>query len=179
MSAKSFELLLESAYSPEQPDVFQEGATAVYKQFEQAYSTTFLKTGKSSDEVNFRFERIRIGIAIAFIKAFVRLADNEKSKDVLTLLQQALQAKNTKEIDKTIQKNIASFDELYHEIFVNEQREYILALFERTLDADSKQELDELIQEGIELLQVVDFDRSHDDDDDDDPIDEDLLKSIK
>lgn len=177
MSAKSFELLLESAYAPEQPDILQEGATTVYQQFEETYNAIFLKTGKSTDEVNFRFERLRIGIAIAFIKAFIRLADNEKSKDVLTLLQQALQAKSTNEIDKTIQKNIASFDELYHEIFVNEQREHILALFERTLDADSKQELDELILEGLELLQEIDFDRSHDDDDD--PIDEDLLKSVK
>lgn len=177
MSARSFGLLLESAYAPETPDVFQEGATTVYKQFEQVYKSTILKTGKPTDELNFRFERLRIGIAIAFIKAFVRLADNEKSKEVLILLQQALQAKSTKEIDKVIQKNIASFDELYHEIFVNEQREYILALFERTLDADSKEELEELMLEGLELLQEVDFDRSHDDDDD--PIDEDLLKSIK
>jgi hypothetical protein len=177
MSAKSFELLLESAYAPEQPDVFKEGAITVYNQFEQVYKTTVLKTGKSTDEVNFRFERLRIGVAIAFIKAFVRLADNEKSKEVLTLLQQALKANSTNEIDKIIQKNIASFDELYHEIFVNEQREYILELFERTLDADAKQELDELMLEGLEFLQGVDLDQSHDDDDD--PIDEDLLKSIK
>lgn len=178
MSARSFGLLLESAYAPETPSVFQEGATTVYKQFEQEYKATILKTGQPSDELNYRFERLRLGVAIAFIKAFVRLADNEKSKDVLDLLQQALLAKNTHEIDKTIQKNIDSFDQLYHEIFVNEQREHLLALFERTLDAASKEELDELILEGLELLQEVDFDRKYDDEDDD-PIDEDLLNSLK
>ena len=72
----------------------------------------------------------------------------------------------------------ASFDQLYHEIFVNETREHLLALFERTLDAASKQELYELILEGLELLQDIDFDRTQDDDDDE-PIDEDLLNSIK
>lgn len=178
MSARSFGLLLESAYAPETPEVFREGATTVYKQFEEVYKATVLKTGHATDELNFRFERLRLGIAIAFIKAFVRLADNEKSKEVLGLLQQALQAKSTSEIDKVIQKNIAAFDQLYHEIFVNEQREHILALFERTLDAASKEELDELVLEGLDLLQEIDFDRSQDDEDED-PIDEDLLNSIR
>ena len=178
MSARSFELLLESAYYPEKPQVFKEGADTVYQQFEQVYRATILKTGTPTDELNFRYERLRLGVAIAFVKAFVRLADNEKSKEVLELLQEALQAKSAKDIDKVIQKNISSFDQLYHEIFVNEQREQILALFERSLDASSKQELDELMLEGLELLQDVDFDRSHDQDDDD-PIDEDLLNSIK
>ncbi len=178
MSARSFGLLLESAYAPETPAIFKEGATTVYKQFEDVYKTTMLKTGTATEELNFRFERLRLGTAIAFIKAFVRLADNEKSKEVLDLLQQALHAKSTNEIDKIIQKNIAAFDQLYHEIFVNEQREHILALFERTLDAASKEELDELVLEGLELLQEVDFDRAHDDQDDN-PMDEDLLNSIR
>lgn len=178
MNARSFGLLLETAYAPETPDVFKEGATTAYKQFEQEYKATILKNGAATDELNFRFERLRIGMAIAFIKAFVRIAYNEKSKDVLALLKQALEARSTKEIDKIIQKNIASFDELYHEIFVDEQRDYILGLFERTLDAGSKEELDELIMEGLDVLQEVDFDRSHDDDDGS-PIDEDLLNSLK
>ncbi len=179
MSARSFELLLETAYAPEKPAVFETGAASVYQKFEQAFKASRVqKGGQSTEELNYRFEILRLGIAIAFVKAFTRLADNENTKEVLDLLQQAIKAKNTREIDKIVQKKIALFDNLYHEIFVNEQREEILGLFERTLDAGSKEELDELIMEGLELLQEVDFDRSHDDDDDE-PIDEDLLKSLQ
>ncbi|QCR21037.1 hypothetical protein [Pontibacter sp. SGAir0037] len=176
MSARSFELLLESAYDPEQPDVFPDGAAAAYKNFEQAFKQ---QRGRASEEVNYSFEIVRLGVAIAFVKAFTRLAHNENTKEVLGLLKEALQAKNTKEIDKIVQKKIALFDNLYHEIFVNEQREQILSLFEQTLDASSKEELDELMLEGLELLQVIDFDANNDEGDDDEPLDEDFIKSIK
>jgi len=78
-----------------------------------------------------------------------------------------------------VQKRIAAFDNLYHEIFVNEQREQLLGLFEQTLDAGSKEELDELIFEGLELMQQVDWDANNDEDtDDQEPLDEDFLKSL-
>ncbi|WP_242927039.1 hypothetical protein [Pontibacter vulgaris] len=179
MSARSLELLLETAYAPEAPVALEGGAASVYQKFEQAFKASRLQKGnQASEELNYRFEILRLSVAIAFVKAFTRLADNENTKEVLDLLLQAIKAKNTREIDKIVQKKIALFDNLYHEIFVNAQREEILGLFERTLDAGSKEELDELIMEGLELLQDVDFDRTHDDDDDE-PIDEDLLKSIQ
>lgn len=179
MSARSFELLLNTAYAPETPQVFDEPAMAVYQRLEQALKASRPNAGKPSEELGFRFERLRLGVAIAFIKAYSRLADNEGAKDVLQLLQEAVNAKNTREIDKIIQKKIALFDNLYHEIFVNEQREHILELFERTLDAGTKEELDELILEGLELLQEVDFENIQQDDDDNDLLDEDFLKSIQ
>ncbi|WP_187261790.1 hypothetical protein [Pontibacter beigongshangensis] len=179
MSARSFDLLLETAFSPEAPHLFEEGAPAVYKKFEQVYKASRLQQQKTTaEELNFRYEIVRLGVAIAFIKAFSRLADNEGANEVLALLQQAIKAKSTKEIDKIIQKKIAAFDTLYQEIFVNEQREQILGLFERTLDAASKEELDELLLEGLELLQTIDFDHVADEDEDD-PIDDDFIKSIK
>ena len=178
MSAKSFELLLETAFAPQTPQVFEEPAAAVYQQLEQALKSSRTKGGKAIDEVGFRFERLRLGVAIALIKAYARLADNEGAKDVLQLLQEAVKAKSTREIDKIIQKKIGLFDNLYHEIFVNEQRENLLALFEQTLDATSKEEIDDLILEGLEALQEIDFDAPQADEDDE-PLDEDFLKSIQ
>lgn len=179
MSAKSFEMLLELAFDTEKPQVYEEGAANVYQHFEKAYKDAQKKGGKPTEELNFRFERLRLGVAMAFVKAFVRLADNEKSHEALEVLQDALKAKSTREIDKVVQKQIGKFDHLYHEIFVNEQREFILGLFERTLDAASKEELDELIFEGLELLPEVDWDtKGQDEDDDITPLDEDFLKSL-
>ena len=179
MSAKSFELLLDTAFAPEKPHVFEGSATTVYQQLEQALKASRLQQGKPSEEIGFRFERVRLGVAIAFIKAYARLADNEGAKDALALLLEAVKAKSTREIDKIIQKKIALFDNLYHEIFVNEQREHLLALFEQTLDATSKEEIDELILEGLEMLQDIDFEAAQHEEDDDEPLDEDFLKSIK
>jgi alpha-beta hydrolase superfamily lysophospholipase len=179
MSAKSFALLLDTAYAPETPKVFEEPAAAVYQKLEQAIKAARPQQSSPSEELGFSFERLRLGTAIALIKAYARLADNEGAKDVLQLLLEAVKAKNTREIDKIIQKKIALFDNLYHEIFVNEQREHILALFEQTLDASSKEELDELIMEGLELLQEIDFESAKHNDDDNEPLDEDFLKSIK
>ncbi|WP_114781755.1 hypothetical protein [Botryobacter ruber] len=178
MSARTFEMLLTTAYAPEKQHLFESGAAAAYQQFEQAYKASGRQRGMPQEELNFRFERVRLGVAIAFIKAYSRLADNEGAKEVLALLQEALTARSTKEIDRIIQKKINLFDNLYHEIFVNEQREQILAYFERTLDAASKEELDELMFEGLELLHETDFQHNHDDDEDNDQLDEDFLKSI-
>ena len=181
MSARSFDLLLETAFSPEAPHLFAEGAPAVYKKFEQTYKASRLQQQKTTaEELNFRYEVVRLGVAIAFIKAFSRLADNEGANEVLALLQEAVKAKSTKEIDKIIQKKIAAFDTLYQEIFVNEQREHLLALFEQTLDATAKEELDELIVESLEAVQDIDFDAPQPgEDEDDEPLDEDFIKSIQ
>lgn len=180
MSAKSFELLLQTAFDTDNPNVFAEGAPAVYQELERALRAAQTAKGSSQDNLNFRYERLRLGIAIAFVKAFLRLADNEKSQEVLEVLQDAIKAKSTQEIDKIIQKRIAAFDHLYHEIFVNPAREEILHLFERTLDASSMEELDELIFEGLELYAQIDWDAQHSEEDDDElpPLDEDFLKSL-
>ncbi len=153
----------------------------MYTDLERALREAKTSRGGSREQLSYRFERLRLGVAIAFVKAFIRLADNEKSKEVLEVLQEAVQAKNTREIDKVVQKRIATFDNLYHEIFVNPQREEILHLFEQTLDAGTKEELDELILDGLELLAEVDWDapqNPEEDDDDAEPLDEDFLKSL-
>ncbi|WP_347160197.1 hypothetical protein [Pontibacter chitinilyticus] len=180
MSARSFELLIESAYAPEQPQLFEGGLATAYQHLERALKASRVPGAKSADELGYRFEMVRLGVALAFVRAFTRLSDNEKSVEALAVLQEALKARNTKEIDKIIQKKIASFDHLYHEIFVNEQREQLLALFEQTLDAGTKEELDELILEGVELLQEIDWEAAsqHDDDEELPPLDEDFLKSL-
>lgn len=79
MSARSFELLLETAYDSPNPPVFEEGAAAVYTALERALREARIATGKSQEELSFRFERLRLGVAIAFVKAFVRLAQDRKS----------------------------------------------------------------------------------------------------
>jgi len=179
MSARSLELLLETAYDSGEAPVLAEGAGSIYQDFEKTHKASRTSAGKATDELNFRFERLRLVIALAFVKAFTRLSHNEKSAEVLEVLQEALKAKSTKEIDKIVQKRIATFDNLYHEIFINEQREQLLALFEQTLDAASKEALDELIFEGLDLLQEVDWEASQDEDSDDaEPLDEDFLKSL-
>lgn len=180
MSARSFELLLETAFDSPNPLVFEEGPTAVYTDLERALREAKFSKGISREQLSYKFERLRLGVAIAFVKAFLRLADNEKSMEVLEVLQEAVKAKNTREIDKIVQKRIATFDNLYHEIFVNPQREEILHLFEQTLDAGTKEELDELILDGLELFAEVDWDAPHspEDDDDTEPLDEDFLKNL-
>lgn len=179
MSAKTFELLLETAYDSDTPNVFEEGAAEVYHELERALRSAKFGKGNTRDELSYRFERLRLGVAIAFVKAFLRLADNEKSQEVLLVLQEALQAKNTREIDKTIQKRIATFDNLYHEIFVNPDREHLLHLFERTLDAGTPEELDELMMEGLELISGIDWNATYEDEDNnDEPLDEDFLKNL-
>lgn len=179
MSARSFELLIEAAYDPERPQLFEGGPATAYEQLEKALRAARLKDDQPTEELGYRFEMVRLGMAIAFVKAFTRLSDNEKSAEALQVLQKALKAKSTREIDKIIQQKIESFDHLYHDIFVDEQREQILGLFEQTLDAGTKEELDELILEGLEVLQQVDWEASAQDDNDQlPPLDEDFLKNL-
>lgn len=179
MSARASELLLQTAYESEKPPVPAEEAGRIYNDFEKAYKASKASLGKATEELNYRFERLRLLLAIAFVKAFTRLSSNEKSKEVLDVLQEALQARSTKEIDKVIQKKIALFDQLYNEMFVNEQRDQILHLFEQTLDAGTREELDELIFEGVALLQEVDWEANKEEEQDDtDPLDEDFLKNL-
>ncbi|WP_242922386.1 hypothetical protein [Pontibacter liquoris] len=181
MSARSFELLIEFAYAPEAPQALEGGTAAAYEHLERALKASRLKGGQPSEELSFYFEMVRLGVALAFVKAFTRLSDNEKSIEALETLQEALKANSTKDIDKIIQKKIGSFDHLYHEIFVNEHRELLLGLFERTLDAGTKEELDELTMEGLELLEDIDWEAAAQNDEDDEPLpplDEDFLKNL-
>ncbi len=179
MSARSLELLLETAYDNAQLPVPEAETGKIYQDFEKAHKNARISAGNATEELNFRFERLRLIVAISFVKAFTRLSNNENSVEVLDVLQLALQAKGTKEIDKVVQKKIATFDNLYHEIFVNEQREQLLGLFEQTLDAGSKEELDELIFEGLDLMQGINWEADKEEDIDDiEPLDEDFLKNL-
>ncbi|MFD3002318.1 hypothetical protein ACFS7Z_18245 [Pontibacter toksunensis] len=178
MSARASELLLLTAYETEKPPLAAEEACKIYTDFEKAFKASKSAAGKVTEELNFRFERLRLLMALAFVKVFTRLSNNEKSKEALGVLLEALKARSTKEIDKVVQKQIAVFDQLYHEIFVNEQRDQILSLFEQTLDAGSKEELDDLLFDGVALLQEVDWEANEEDQDDADPLDEDFLKNL-
>ncbi|GAB3540313.1 hypothetical protein GCM10027443_38020 [Pontibacter brevis] len=180
MSARASELLVQTAYESETPPVSAEEAGRIYNDFEKAFKASRTASGKVTEELNFRFERLRLLMALAFVKAFTRLSNNEKSKEALDVLQEALQARSTKEIDKVVQKKIAVFDQLYHEIFVNEQRDQILSLFEQTLDAGSKEELDDLLFEGVAFLQKVDWEANEEEGpDDEDQLDEGFLKNLQ
>lgn len=178
MSARASELLLLTAYETEKPPLAAEEAGSIYTDFEKAFKASRSASGKATEELNFRFERLRLLMALAFVKAFTRLSNNEKSKEALDVLQEALKARSTKEIDTMVQKKIAVFDQLYHEIFVNEQRDQVLSLFEQTLDAGSKEELDDLLFDGVALLQEVDWEANEEEQDDADPLDEDFLKNL-
>ncbi len=181
MSAQRFEQLLKAAYEPGQPLPLAYSPTSAYEQLEKALQTAQSHNELVTEALGYRFEMVRLGMAIAFAKGFTRLSHNEKSVEALQVLQEALKARNTKEIDLIIQKKIRSFDHLYHEIFVNDEREAMLDLFEQTLDADAKEVLDELIAQGVELLEQADWEATAPDEDEDDELpllDEDFLKNL-
>ncbi|RPD50307.1 hypothetical protein DNI29_05790 [Hymenobacter sediminis] len=129
---------------------------AAYRTFEQA----------SPDELPFRFERVRLGVALALMKLLSDLGDLEESRRVLEVLHRALKATSVAAIDATITKEANVFERLYTNLYVNEDGEQLLNLFERALDADSQPLMDDVIREALKLAPTLDF--SHLDEEDDD-----------
>jgi hypothetical protein len=116
-------------------------------------------------ELSFRFERVRLGVAMSLLQLLADLGDHDESRQVLAILHRALAARSTTEIDAIIQKEVKHFERLYTNLYVNEEGEQILHLFERTLDADSQPLMEEVIQEALALTQELDFTREDEDED--------------
>lgn len=114
-------------------------------------------------DLAFRFERVRLGVALALLRLLAELGDLEEARQVLDVLKNALQAPSVAGIDKAMQKGAATFDRLYANLYVNEDGEQVLHLFERTLDADTRALMDDVIAEALQLVPTLDFSRDEDD----------------
>lgn len=120
----------------------------------------------SPADIAFRFERVRLGVALALMKLLADLGDHDESRRVMDVLHRALKARTVAEIDATITKEAKVFERLYTNLYVNEEGELLLGLFERTLDADTQPLMEEVIQEALQLASELDF--SHDEEEDED-----------
>ncbi|GGG55610.1 hypothetical protein [Hymenobacter glacieicola] len=127
---------------------------AAYRTFEQA----------APADLAYRFERVRLGVALALMKLLSDLGDLEESRRVLDVLHRALRAPSVAAIDATITKEANVFERLYTNLYVNEEGEQLLNLFERALDADSQPLMDDVIREALKLAPNLDF--SHLDEED-------------
>jgi hypothetical protein len=156
--SSAYEKLLQTAF-PEATDAsrfLHPTTVTAYTTFQQA----------SSADIAFRFERVRLGVALALMKLLADLGDHEESRRVMDVLHRALTARSVAEIDSTITKDAKVFEKLYTNLYVNEDGELLLGLFERTLDADTQPLMDSVIREALEVAAELDF--SHDEDDEDD-----------
>ena len=111
----------------------------------------------------FRFEQVRLGLALSLLKLVSELGDHDESRQVLDVLHRALsEARSPEDIDRIIGREARLFDRLYENLYVNEQGEELLNLFGQTLDADAPERLEEVTQEAVNLARTLDF--SADDD---------------
>lgn len=159
MSASAYEQLLRQAF-PTKEDAARfltEPNLTAYAAFQQA----------AKADLAFRFERVRLGVAMALMKLLADLGDHEESRRVLDVLYKALGAKSVADIDATITRDAKLFERLYTNLYVNEDGEQLLNLFERTLDADTKPLMDEAIQDALEVAGELDFSPHADEDDED------------
>lgn len=115
-------------------------------------------------DIAYRFERVRLGVALALLRLLAELGDMEEARHVLDVLKNALQAPSVAGIDKAMQKGATTFDQLYANLYVNEDGEQVLHLFERTLDADTQRLMDDVIEEALELVPMLDFSRDEEED---------------
>jgi hypothetical protein len=153
----AYEELLREAFSrvPEPGRYLSAATLAAYADFERA----------SPNELPFRFERVRLGVAMSLLQLLADLGDHDESRQVLEVLHRALRARSTAEIDATIQKEVKYFERLYTNLYVNEEGEQLLHLFERTLDADSQALMDGVIREALALTHELNFDQNDEDED--------------
>ena len=106
----------------------------------------------------FRFEQVRLGLAMSLLKLVSELGDHDESRQVLDVLHRALsEARSPEDIDRIIGRETRLFDRLYENLYVNEEGEELLNLFGRTLDADAPVLLEEIAQEGVDLARTLDF----------------------
>lgn len=149
------ELLREAFRRVPEPNRYLTAPTlAAYADFERAKTT----------DLSFRFERVRLGVAMSLLQLLADLGDHDESRQVLAVLHRALGARSTTEIDAIIQKEVKHFERLYTNLYVNEEGEQLLHLFERTLDADSQPLMEDVIQEALALAHELDFTQDDEDD---------------
>ncbi|MCR5888953.1 hypothetical protein LRS06_14485 [Hymenobacter sp. J193] len=156
MSAPAFEKLLREAFP--QPDE----ATSYLTPAEYGAYAELEKAPKP--DLAFRFERVRLVVAMGLIKLLADLGDHDESRRVLDVLHRAAQARSIAEIDKVIHRDAQAFEQLYTNLYVNDDGEQVLQLFERTLDADSRESMDDVLFDALVLLPQLDF--SHYDEED-------------
>jgi len=112
----------------------------------------------------FRFEQVRLGVAMSLLKLVSELGDHDESRQVLDVLHRALsEARSPEDIDRIVGREAKLFDRLYENLYVNKEGEELLNLFARTLEADAPSLLDAIAQEGVNLARTLDFD-AHDED---------------
>ncbi|HEX8507355.1 MAG TPA: hypothetical protein VF630_18465 [Hymenobacter sp.] len=106
----------------------------------------------------FRFEQVRLGLAMSLLKLVSELGDHDASRQVLDVLHRALsEARSPEDIDRIVGREARLFDRLYENLYVNEQGEELLNLFGRTLDADAPELLEAVAQEAVDLARTIDF----------------------
>jgi hypothetical protein len=154
MLVSPYQRLLQAAFPlPADATRYLHATTvAAYRTFEQAEPA----------DIAYRFERVRLGVAMSLMKLLADLGDLEEGRAVLEILHRALKAPSVTAIDATIQKDAAAFEKLYTNLYVNEDGEQLLNLFERTLDADSQPLMDDVIREALRLAPQLDFTRDDD-----------------
>ncbi|WP_310397062.1 hypothetical protein [Hymenobacter sp.] len=107
----------------------------------------------------FRFEQVRLGLAMGLLKLVSELGDHDESRQVLDVLHRALHEAHSPEgIDRIVGREARLFDRLYENLYVNEQGEELLNLFGRTLAADAPELLAAVAQEAVALARTLDFD---------------------
>lgn len=118
----------------------------------------------SPAERPFRFEQVRLGLAMSLLKLVSDLGDHDESRQVLDVLHRALsEARSPEDIDRLVGRSARLFDQLYDNLYVNEQGEELLNLFGRTLDADAPELLADVAQEAVTLARTLDFDADESD----------------
>ncbi|WP_426059561.1 hypothetical protein [Hymenobacter sp. B1770] len=106
----------------------------------------------------FRFEQVRLGVAMSLLKLVSELGDHDESRQVLDVLHRALsEARSPEAIDRIVGREAKLFDRLYENLYVNEQGEELLNLFGRTLDADAPELLEDIAQEAVDVARTLDF----------------------
>jgi len=115
-------------------------------------------------QLPFRFEQVRLGLALALLKLVSELGDHDESRQVLDVLHRALsEARSPEDIDRIVGREARLFDRLYENLYVNEEGEELLNLFGRTLDADAPGLLEEIAREGVDLARTLDFETNEED----------------
>ncbi|KAA9338282.1 hypothetical protein F0P96_05440 [Hymenobacter busanensis] len=154
MSAFTFDRLLQLTFGPNNTELLTPAAYSAYDEFEAAQPA----------EQPFRFERVRLLVAMSLLKALSDLGGPDDSHQVLLVLQRALQARSTDEIDAIITKDAQRFEKLYTNLYVNDEGGQLLELFEETLSADTEPAMSHVIDDAAELISTLDFDAAHDED---------------
>ncbi|AHJ98729.1 hypothetical protein [Hymenobacter swuensis] len=158
MLVPPYQRLLQLAF-PQEADAtryLHPTTTAAYRTFEQASPT----------DIAYRFERVRLGVAMSLMKLLSDLGDLQEARAVLDVLYKALKAPSVAAIDASIHKEATTFEKLYTNLYVNEDGEQLLNLFERTLDADSQPLMDDVIREALRLAPQLDFTHLTEEDED-------------